>query len=157
LGRSARVVVLSEEDVIQIHQVRTSLESLGARLVAARRPDLSELEQAMADMYSAVQCENARIYCERDLRFHLLLCEKSGNHFLLEHLRRLIVPLFAFIVVRAHAAMDDRERWLKSYEEHGQILKAIRSGDPDHAEREMVRIVQKFSQDTVDLLRKLRD
>jgi DNA-binding GntR family transcriptional regulator len=156
LGRSARVTALSEEDVIQIHQVRTSLESLAARLVAVRMPDLSEFEQALADMHSAVQCGNVRTYCERDLYFHLLLCEKSGNRFLLEHVRRLIVPLFAFIVLRQHAAMANPNRWRKSYEEHRHILQAISSGNPDLAEREVAKSIQKFSVETVDLLGKLR-
>src|SRR4030095_11842566 len=53
LNRSARVTVLSDQDVVQIHEVLTSLESLAARLVALRRPDLSDLDQAIADMLSA--------------------------------------------------------------------------------------------------------
>ena len=48
LNRSARVTVLSDDDVVQIHEVRTSLESLVARLVAIRQPDLSDLDQAIA-------------------------------------------------------------------------------------------------------------
>ena len=157
LNRSARVTVLSDEDVVQIHEVRTSLESLAARLVALRQPDLSDLDQAIADMRSAVQCGNMRTYCERDLGFHLLLCEKSGNRFLLEHVRRLLVPLFAFIVLRQHAAMDDPERWQRSYEEHKRILQAVRSGDPEVAAREMAAMIQCFSAETVDLLAEQRE
>ena len=157
LNRSARVTVLSDEDVVQIHEVRTSLESLAARLVAIRQPDLSDLDQAIADMLSAVQCGNMRTYCERDLGFHLLLCEKSGNRFLLEHVRRLLVPLFAFIVLRQHAAMDDPDRWHRSYEEHRKILQAVRSGNPDVAAGEMAAMIQCFSSETVDLLAKQRE
>jgi DNA-binding GntR family transcriptional regulator len=157
LNRSARVTVLSDQDVLQIHEVRTSLESLAARLVATKQPDLSDLDQAIADMLSAVQCGNMRTYCERDLGFHLLLCEKSGNRFLLEHVRRLLVPLFAFIVLRQHAAMDDPHRWRRSYEEHKKILQAVRTGDPDVAEREVAAMIQCFSAETVDLLAKQRE
>ena len=157
LNRSARVTVLSDDDVVQIHEVRTSLESLVARLVAIRQPDLSDLDQAIADMLSAVQCGNIRTYCERDLGFHLLLCEKSGNRFLLEHVRRLVVPLFAFIVLRQHAAMDDPDRWRRSYDEHKRILQAVRSGNPDFAEREVAAMIRCFSAETVDLLAKERE
>src|SRR5712692_5521759 len=52
LNRSASVTVLSDEDVVQVYEVRTSLESLAARLVATRRPDLRELDQVIADMHS---------------------------------------------------------------------------------------------------------
>lgn len=156
LGRSACVTVLSEDDVIQVYQVRTSLESLSARLVALRQPDLSDLDQVIEDMQSAVNCGNIRTYVERDLGFHLALCEKSGNRFLLEHLRRLIVPLFAFIVMRQHASSGDPDQWHKSYEDHKQMLRAIRTGDPDVAEREVTKMVHHFAEGTIGLLGKQR-
>lgn len=145
-GRSARVTVLDASDVAQIYELRTSLEGFAARLVALRQPDLSQLEQAINDMHSAVQCGNMRAWCERDLNFHLLLCEKSGNHFLLEYVRRLIVPLFAFIALRQHAIMNDPERWRKSYEDHRRILDAIRTGDSYFAQREVETIIQHFGE-----------
>jgi DNA-binding GntR family transcriptional regulator len=144
-GRSARVTTLSEEDVVQIYELRMSLEGLAARLVTVRQPDLRDLEQALADMHSAVQCGNMRTWCERDLSFHLLLCEKSGNRFLLEYVRRLIVPLFAFITLRQHVIMTNPERWRKSYEEHSRILEAVRSGDSYLAQREVEAIVYGFA------------
>jgi DNA-binding GntR family transcriptional regulator len=144
-GRSARVTTLSEEDVVQIYELRMSLEGLAARLVTVRQPDLRDLEQALADMHSAVQCGNMRTWCERDLSFHLLLCEKSGNRFLLEYVRRLIVPLFAFITLRQHVIMANPERWRKSYEEHSRILEAVRSGDSYLAQREVEAIVYGFA------------
>jgi DNA-binding GntR family transcriptional regulator len=152
LGRSARVTALSEDDVTQIYDVRKSLEGLAAGLVATKLPDLSELDQALADMHSAIQYGNVRSYWERDLQFHLLICEKSGNRFLLEHVRRLIVPLFSFIVLRQHAARSDPKRWGKSYEEHRQILKAIRTGDPNTAERQVWKSIQNFSEETASFL-----
>jgi DNA-binding GntR family transcriptional regulator len=151
-NHGAHVTVLSEQDVVRIYQVRTSLESLAARLVATCRPDLSELEQTLMDMHSAVQCGSTRAYHERDLRFHLLICEKSGNPFLLDSVRRLIVPLFAFVVLRRHGAVADPEQWSKSYEEHRRILKALQSRDPDFAEQEVRTIIQSFSEQTVGFL-----
>src|SRR5262249_8980154 len=114
------------------------------------------LEQALADMHSAVECGNLRTYCERDVHFHLVICEKSGNRFLLEHVRRLIVPQFAFITLRQHAAMGDPKLWQESSEEHKEILDAIKSGDPEYAGRKMGEIIQRFGNQTIDLLDKLR-
>jgi DNA-binding GntR family transcriptional regulator len=156
-NRGAHVTVLSETDAVRIYEVRTSLESLAARLVATSQPDFSELDQTLADMFSAVQSGSTRIYHERDLSFHLLLCEKSGNPFLLDSVRRLIVPLFAFVVLRRHGARADPEQWAKSYEEHRRILNALRSGDPDFAEREVATIIKFFSEQTVDFLREQRE
>jgi DNA-binding FadR family transcriptional regulator len=52
--------------------------------------------------------------------------------------------------------MGDPELWRQSYQEHRQILKAISSSDPDFAEQETVRIIRRFSGETIDLLAKLR-
>jgi DNA-binding GntR family transcriptional regulator len=152
LGRSARVIEMTTEDVIQIYEVRTYLERLAARLVAIRRPDLSDLHQLVADIQSSVSSGNLRGFCDRSLAFHLLICEKSGNQILLQQLRHLIVPLFAFILLRQHASMADRERWWKSLDDHKLILEAIESGDPEIAERRVAEMIQSFAERTISLL-----
>ena len=81
LAHTARVTAFSLEDVVQFYVTRIALEGMAAGLVATRRPGLSDLDQTVADMYSAVQCGNIKSYCERDLVFLLSLCEKSGNRF----------------------------------------------------------------------------
>ena len=69
-------------------------------------------------MRSAVACRNIRAFYERDLRFHLLICEKTGNRYLEQDLRRLIVPLFAFVVLRVHGEDKNPETWARSIEQH---------------------------------------
>ncbi len=141
-GRTARVTLLGSDDVRQIFELRQPLEVLAARLTAARRPDLAELEQTVYDMHSALECRNLRAIYDRDLRFHLLICEMSGNRYLAEHVRRLIVPLLAFSVMRAQdGAVDD---WPAALNDHRRILDALRTGDPDVAEREVVRSLGAF-------------
>jgi DNA-binding GntR family transcriptional regulator len=146
VARSARVTAFSPDDVLQIYEMRIALECMGARLVATRRPDLSELDQAIEDMHSSAQCGNIRSYAERDLSFHLLLCEKSGNRFLLDHLRRLIVPFFAFCVLR-HTIEDP----VRGCADHRRILQAVRSGDPDFAHKEMETMIRCFSEENARL------
>ncbi|MEW5974188.1 MAG: GntR family transcriptional regulator [Acidobacteriota bacterium] len=151
-NRSATVTRLTTEDVLQTYQVRAALESLAARLVAERKPDLGLLDQALADMRSAAECNNMRAFYERDLQFHLLICELSGNRVLLDHVRRLVVPLFAFVVMKRGGAMDEPERWKQSVVEHGQIVACLREGDPDFAEAFLAKAVRKFAGDTHDVL-----
>ena len=152
LGRSARVTNITNEDVKQIYQVRASLESLAARIVAANRPDLSQADLMLADMDSAVRCRNMRSYFDRVVQFHLLLCEMSGNRFILEYARRLMIPLHAFILLRQKAEMGEGARWYDSYATHRRILEVVRSGDPDYAEREVKRIIEWFAVQTSQLL-----
>src|SRR5271155_3818444 len=49
-GRSARVVHFSEQDVVQIYQVRGAVEGLAARLAALAGADLSMLQAAVDGM-----------------------------------------------------------------------------------------------------------
>lgn len=145
-GRSARVSKLSAEDIRQIYQVRATLEGLAARLVAERQPDLAELDQAIADMRSAGECRNMRALVERDLTFHLLLCDKSGNRFLADYARRLMYPLFAFTLVRILARKSGPEPFFESLEDHRRLLDAIRTGDPDKAERAVTQAMDRFAE-----------
>jgi len=155
-GRSARVTELSDEDVEQIYQLREVVEQLAARLVAQKQPDLSDLDQAIADMRSAAECSNLRAFYERDLRFHLLICEKSGNRFLEQSLKRVLVPFFAFVVMRVHLRAEDSKYWHPSIEQHRKIVEALRSGDAFFAEQQVARTVKAFSAATKELLHKER-
>lgn len=152
-GRSARVARIPMETIPHCFEVRIALESLAARLVTERQPDLTELDQMVADMRSAVRCKNLPAFYERDLRFHLALCEKAGNPVLTQMLRRLLVPLFAFVIIRTHEKMGGAERWMRSIGKHEQILAVIRKGDPEQAVADVASILSYFSTDIDELTR----
>lgn len=150
-GRSARVTLLGEEEVSQTYQFRAVLEGFAARLVAEKKEDVADLTQLIADMRAAVDCNNIRAFYERDLRFHLLICRKSGNRCLEQALQRLIVPLFAFVVIRVHGR-DEKPEWTRSIEQHQQMMQAIRSGDPYFAEQHVRNTILKFFAETRQLV-----
>jgi DNA-binding GntR family transcriptional regulator len=149
-GRCARVTQLSDEDVAQIYEVRASLEGLAARLVVQKKADLSGLEQILADMTAAAERQNMRAFYDRDLQFHMLVCHQSGNRFLEQDLRRLVVPLFAFVVMHGRGGLVLRE----SITQHRTIVDAIRSGDPFFAQNQMEHTLQRFSSATCGVLKK---
>lgn len=152
-GRSARVAKIPVESVADCFEVRIALELLAARLVTESQPDLSDLDQIVADMRSAVKCRNLSAFYERDLRFHLTLCEKAGNALLTQMLRRLLVPLFTFVIARTHEKMDGLKRWTRSVDQHAQILAVIRKGSPELAVSEVAAILGYFSTDIDELTR----
>jgi len=45
-GRSARVLTLTETDIIHIYQIRGALEGLAARIIAERKLPLQDIESA---------------------------------------------------------------------------------------------------------------
>ena len=154
-GQSARVVLLTEDDVAQMYQVRSSLESLAARLFVEKRADLGNLEQALADMGAAVACKNAQAFYARDVRFHLLIAEGSGNRYLEQELRHFLVPLFAFVVIRVHGTTGENGvHWLETMEQHRKLLDVLRSGDPLFAEHHVRESVHGFREYTERLLQK---
>ncbi len=144
-GRRARVTQLSRDDVRQIYQMRSALEGLAARLAVEQRVDFSSMEKAWAEMQSAAAAGDIAELVNADLRFHLLLCELSGNRFLLEHARRLLAPLFAFVLIRVYTNQRGSKPWTASFALHGRILDVLRLQDPLVAELFLMRTTDTFA------------
>jgi DNA-binding GntR family transcriptional regulator len=151
-GRSAVVTRLTQADLSHIYDLRGVLEGYAAQLVAQRKPDLSDLAQALADMSAAADCNNMEAFYRRDLHFHLLVCQKSGNPHLEQTVRRLVGPLFAFVVMRLHEQKRDAEHWKRSVAQHQQMLDALRTGNPELAEKQFRSVIRYFHNDTAELI-----
>src|SRR5580658_1383437 len=103
-GRSARVIHLSETDVGHIYYLRGAIEGLAARLAAEFRQDLNFLQATMDTMRESAGTGDREGLIDCDLHFHLALCELSHNPYLIEHARRILIPLFAFVRMRVSAS-----------------------------------------------------
>lgn len=143
-GRSARVTSLTREDVAQAYQVREVLEGLAARQLARQNADLGRLEQAIEAMRDAALKGDLRGAIEADLTFHVRLCELSGNSFLSQQARQLLIPVFAFTMIRAVAENSPAQAWVESIGDHKLILAGIRSADPLFAEHSARHAIGKF-------------
>jgi DNA-binding GntR family transcriptional regulator len=150
-GRTARVTQLNDEDVSHSYQLRAVLESYAASIVAKKKSNLGDLEQALADMRSAIECNNIKGFYERDLQFHILLAEKTGNPMLVQAIKRIILPLFAFVVMRVQVARTSQQQWMRSLEQHKRIIDALKTGDPVFAERQVAQTVSAFLEETKDV------
>jgi len=147
-GRTAQVTRLTDEDISHSFELRALLEGYCARIVAQKKVDLRELEQIVADMRSAVECSNMEAYYERDLQFHFVLAELTGNGMLLQALKRIILPLFAFVVMRVHGERTQEEVCFRSLERHKRIVDALKTHDPVFAERLVTQSISTFLEDT---------
>lgn len=144
-GRSARVTSYSEADVAQIYELRGALEGFAAALVARRQPDLGPLEAALKQMRQASRGNDVRKPIEADLHFHLTLCELTGNRFLCQQVRTLLVPLFAFVSMRAVQKHQKAHAWESDLERHERMIDLIREGDPLAAEFAVRATLQQFA------------
>lgn len=134
-GRSARVIKLSERDVADIYTLRAAIEGTAARLVVERRADTSELDAIMDRMRVVVREPDVRRVLECVLHFHMTLCTLSGNRYLIDHFKRVTVPLYAFTFMRAVAERIGPDPWARNLPAHERIMEALRSGDAFFAEQ----------------------
>jgi DNA-binding GntR family transcriptional regulator len=149
-GRSARVVHLTEKDVAQLYELRGALEGLAARLAVQARPNLSKLQAAVDGMRQAVAEGNCEALLQCDLRFHLELCELSGNPFIVDQSRRTLVPFFAFVRMRVAASGQTTSPWDKDLEAHQRIIDLLREAEGEVAEQYVKRAMARFAKTAYD-------
>lgn len=147
-GRSARVVRLSEEDVLRLYEFRGGLEGLAARLVAESKPDITNLEQAIDKMRQAVKKDRCRDLLDSDLEFHLELCRLSGNSYVFEHARKVLLPFFAFVRIRVMTTGQSTSAWNRDLEAHQRIIDLLREGEV--AEQYVKRVMKRFAETAYD-------
>lgn len=149
-GRSARVVHLTEKDVAQLYELRGALEGLAARLAVQMRPDLSKIQSAVDNMRRAANENNCEALLQFDLQFHLWLCELSGNPFIVEQSRRLLVPFFAFVRMRVAASGQTTSPWDKDLEAHQRIIDLVREAEGEVAEQYVKKAMARFAKTAYD-------
>jgi DNA-binding GntR family transcriptional regulator len=150
-GRSARVLKLEKDDIIHIYQVRGALEGLAARLIAQDRLQMDDLESGYDDIQRSISTGDLRQVVGSVQRFHILLLEKPRNAVLLEHGRRLLIPLYAFTLMRALAKKVDATPWEKQLSLHRLIVDVLKHGNPHVAEQTLIHVTNSFLQAALEV------
>lgn len=146
LGRSARVVRYTHDDLHRVMAVRAVLEGLAARLVAQQAgADFVPMEEALEAMERAAGEGDMKTLIESDFAFHMSLCEMSANAHLIEAARRILVPLFAFQLFRSLATGNGPGQWIEGLPRHRRMLEIIREGDASVAEQYARLTVEHFA------------
>lgn len=149
-GRSARVVNLTEQDVLQIYEVRGALEGLAARLLAARAEDIQPLEHALDMMRRAAKEKRTPELLDADLAFHLELCRLSNNAYVFDHAKRVLLPVFAFARIRVISSGQDTSVWSKDFDAHQRIVDLVKEGQGEVAEAYVKRAMARFASTAYD-------
>lgn len=153
--KGVRILPLSPDDMSEIYDVLTELESLAAEHAANLGYDaneLSDLENAIQDMDHAIKTSDLGAWSEADDRFHTELVRLGGNSRVIA-----IVHMMRDQVRRARATtLFMRPLPTKSNEDHRRVYKAILNGDGETA-RETHHAHREHAKDMlVDLLKKHR-
>ena len=130
--KGMRVLAVSPQDMADIYDVLTELESLAAAKAAEAgfsQNDLASLSTAIDDMDSALESGDRDAWSSADDRFHKELVRLGGN-------RRIqnIVAMMEDQVRRAKKiTLHIRPLPLRSNDDHRALLEAIAAGDGDKA------------------------
>ncbi|MFB7223164.1 FadR/GntR family transcriptional regulator [Streptomyces sp. NPDC056227] len=129
-------------------EVRGIVEPAGARLAALRRndDDLAALAEALERMATAGKDTDAMV--EADLAFHRSLLAAAHN----ELLTRMEVVLEAGLRVRDHL-VHGADHWTDSIPAHDAVLAAVRSQDPDVAERAVHALLDQAGADLRNVMK----
>lgn len=136
----ARVVSLSHKELIELYEIRESLEGLACRLAAERmtEQEVAELREILAthERDAAFQAGIDYFQQEGDYDFHYKIIRGSRNQMLVKLLTEELYQLVRMYRLQFSATPN---RPQQAFKEHHRILDAIAEGDGELAELLMRR------------------
>lgn len=132
--RGMRVVPIAADDMREIYEVMTVLETRAAERLAERKPSRAEIQpliDATEDMDRALDDGDLDAWAKADERFHRQLLELSGNR------RLTTMALGIFDLAHRTRMVTLRMRPLprKSSKDHIAVIEAILAGDSAKARK----------------------
>jgi DNA-binding GntR family transcriptional regulator len=147
-----RVLPISPDDMKEIYEILTALESAAAKIVASKPPGergLEQFKQAMQDMTQAIEDDDLESWAAADERFHKLLIELASN--------KRLAALVNLHWEQAHRVrmltLRLRPKPLSSMADHAALVAAIEGGKPNTAHRIHRDHRHRAGQMLIDLLR----
>lgn len=126
------VTTLNKQDTLDIFEARNIIES-GVITSIMQKFALGELDLSMlkseieTEKFYKVSLRNGE-YVKSSCDFHLNLALLTGNDFLINALKPLIL-----LSILAALIYEDENTHFCSYDEHAQLIRAIESNNIDHA------------------------
>lgn len=128
----ARVETIA--DIQRCYEFRICIETMAARLAAARRDRgaLNEIDTALSLMEGATESQTHRE--DADFAFHLAVAKAANNQYFEASMRALREHIYVGMKLHGQSLMTDGAKALKSvFDEHSAIFAAIRDGDGETA------------------------
>lgn len=129
--KGAYVSTISMNDIVNILQIRGTLEGLAATLAATRikEIELMKLKEASQAFDRAVEEGNTKEMISNDTLFHHIIVEASGNDLLI----KMVTDLQEIVLRFRYLYYKDFKRAEKMPPEHANILRAIETGSGEMA------------------------
>lgn len=130
--KGVHVKASTPEEILDIYDVRTTLEGAAARAAAERRTELDLMRiRAAHESMKSLQGEDGRARAESNRVFHEAVWSASHSPTLVDLLNRLHVHLIRYPTT----TLSFGDRWQSALDEHEQLIAAITAKDAAEAAR----------------------
>lgn len=150
--KGAHVADLSVKDIMDVLEVRATLDGFATSLAATRisEDEKKELRHILDQFINCVEKENLQGSIKKDVEFHDVIYRSSRNEKLIQISNNLREQVQRFRVVYIKDYSSSREL----IREHTEILEAITSGDPEAARRAAQRHIKNQEESIIRSLKK---
>lgn len=150
--KGAHVADLSVKDIINVLEVRSTLDGLASSLSAARITDdeIKELKHVLAQFATHVEKDNLQGVIKKDVEFHGIIYRSSRNEKLIQISNNLReqVQRFRVIYIKDFSSSKDLIR------EHTEIFDAIAGRDADAAMKCAQKHIKKQEESIIKAIKK---
>src|SRR5699024_7905830 len=124
--KGAEVAKITEKDLRDVLEVRSSLEELAAELAAERMNDevKEKLEKALKEFEEAIESDDNAAIADSDVDFHDVIFEATGNARLIQIINNLREQMYRYRL----EYVKDTEYHTVLLNEHRELAKAMVEG-----------------------------
>ncbi len=149
--KGTTVTKLEPRQIQDNFQLRVELEPLAVEWAKSNvtAKDIEHLRMLIRRMEKAAADVDMDAFYQSDLEWHRKLWELSGNSYLEDVLERLVVPLFAFFVMKTS---QERQAYVESAAMHAKIVEALAQGSAAEVRALMKESLSGWKDDMMTLL-----
>lgn len=142
--KGAYVANMSLKDILDVLEIRASLEGLAASLAAERisPEDIKELEKIANEFEESTEHADVETLLRKDVEFHECIFKAANN----KKLHQLITSLWEQVYRFRVTYISDYDSSVNIINEHKLILQAIKDGDVDVAKKYATEHIEKAEQ-----------
>ena len=149
--KGTTVTKLEPKQIQDNFRLRVELEPLAVEWASGKvtPADIQELRDLIRRMERAAADLDLDQFYQNDLEWHRKLWRLSGNGYLADTLERLVVPLFAFFVMKTSR---EKEAYVESAATHARIVEALADRSAAEARELMKKSLSGWKDDMMTLL-----
>jgi DNA-binding GntR family transcriptional regulator len=153
--KGAVVVDIDAEEAINLYEIKSTLEGLAARLAAAnmKEKDIGKLERVNEELKELIDKNDLESFYRMHTRFHEGFVKLCGNKRLIQMISNLNDHFNRFGII----SLTLPGQFEKAIEQHEEIIKAYKSGDPNLVEKRVKTNVMTGGRVLVDHLTRIQE